>query len=111
MKSLYLQSRFLKFHTTWEIEKDVKTGLANFGIGKYDLSKTLVIDTERLCYVVFLINGIDFVLVHAHVFDVDAFILSVVFSFCSYRSLGVCYVVIWLMNLTKYVKCLRLGRS
>ena len=89
MKSLYLQSRFLKFQTTCEIEKDVKTGLANFGIGKYDLSKTLVIDTERLCYVVFLINGIDFVLVHVHALDVDAVILYVVFSFCSNRSLGV----------------------
>jgi len=36
-------------HTSWEIEKAIKTGLANFGIGKYDLSKTPVIDTVRLC--------------------------------------------------------------
>ena len=76
-------------HTVWEIEKAIKTGLANFGIGKYELSKTLFIDTLRLCYVVFLINGIDFVLVHAHVLNVDAVILSDVFSFCSYLSLRV----------------------
>jgi hypothetical protein len=34
-------------HNAWEIEKAIKTGLASYGIGKYDLSKTLVIDTVR----------------------------------------------------------------
>lgn len=34
-------------HTAWEIEKAIKTGLASYGIGKYDLSKTPVIDTVR----------------------------------------------------------------
>ena len=34
-------------HTAWEVEKAIKTGLASFGIGKYDFSKTLVIDTVR----------------------------------------------------------------
>jgi len=58
------------------------------GIDKYDLSKTHVIDTVRLCYVVFLDNVND-CMVHAHVLDIGVVIPSVVFSFRSYRSFGV----------------------
>ena len=43
-------------HTAWEIEKAIKSGLASYGIGKYDLTTTPVIDTVRLCYVVLLNN-------------------------------------------------------
>ena len=41
-------------HTAWEIEKAIKTGLAGYGIGKYDLSKTPVIDTVRLSLFILL---------------------------------------------------------
>ncbi len=45
------------FSNTWEIEKAInKSGLASYGIGKYDLTTTSVIDTVRLCYVVILNN-------------------------------------------------------
>ena len=48
-------------HTAWEIEKAIKSGLAIYGIGKYDLTTTSVIDTVRLCYVVIL-NNVNYLL-------------------------------------------------
>jgi hypothetical protein len=42
----------------------------------------------RLYYVI-LLNNVNDVMVHAHVLDVGAIIPSAIFSFCSYRSLGV----------------------
>ena len=44
-------------HTAWETEKVIKMGLASYGIGKYDLSNTPIIDTVHLCCVVILNNG------------------------------------------------------
>ncbi len=35
-------------HSAWEIEKAIKKGLTSYGIGKYDLMTTPVIDTVRI---------------------------------------------------------------
>ncbi len=43
-------------YSAWEIEKVVKSGLASYGIGKYDLTTTPVIDTVRFCSVIILKN-------------------------------------------------------